>query len=294
MRAPARHGLLAVAIALAIGPGAATANESDDSLDRTPWLGISYSPASGTVGLLVTNVFDESAAIAAGLRTGDEIIEVDGVPTPAGSDLSGLIQPRQIGETVTVRVFRENRVVTLHPELTRRLSEAELIHVQLVGKVAPAFNLIRPEEPEGDVIDDSILRGKVGVMLWFHTGCNSCPALANKIAPWVDAHRGAVGVVGLGGRSDLPVEQMITAMQAIVKATPILMPVGLDPDAFLRYGVLDWQAYNDKAVVVVVDRTGVVQMAAAIRGDADDSALDDVYAAAERALKPTRKARRAK
>jgi membrane-associated protease RseP (regulator of RpoE activity) len=292
MRAPARHGLLAVAIALAIGPGAATANESDETLDRTPWLGISYSPVNGTVGLLVTNVFDESAAIAAGLRTGDEIIEVDGVPTAPGADLSGLIQPRQIGEKVTVRVYRENRVVTLHPELTRRLSEAELIHVQLVGKLAPAFNLIRPEDPEGPVIDDSILRGKVGVLVWFHTGCNSCPALANKIAPWVDAHRGSVGVVGLGGRTDIGAEQMITAMQAIVKATPLLLPVGLDPDAWLRYGVLDWQAYGEKAVVVVVDKSGTVQMAAAIRGDADDTALDDVFAAAERALKPARKARR--
>lgn len=292
MRAPAYLGL--AAIALAVGPGAARANDPGDGgeVEKRPWLGISYTSSGGVVGLLVTNVFEESPAIAAGLRAGDEIIEVDGMSTTDFVDLSELIRPRQIGDVITLRIWRGNQVLTLRPELTRRLTEAELIHVQLAGRLAPAFNLIRPEDPEGAVLDDSILRDRVGILVWFHTSCASCSTLANKIAPWIDAHRDTVGVVGLGTRPDSTIEQGIVVMQAIVKQSPILLPVGLDNEAWSRYGLFD-QSHTEKAVVAVVDRNGVIQMATPIRGDADDTALDDVFAAAERALKP-RKSRRAK
>jgi membrane-associated protease RseP (regulator of RpoE activity) len=286
MRVPA----LICSIAIAIAPGVAVANDSDE-VETRPWLGIAYTANGAVAGLLVTNVFEESAAMAAGLRTGDEIVEVDGISTADSKDLTGLIQPRQIGDVVTLRVWRDQNFLTLRPELTRRLTEAELLHVELVGKLAPAFSLIRPDDPEGDVIDDSILRGKVGIVVWAHLGCGGCPGLANKIAPWVDRHRGSVGVVGFGTRVDSPIEQQIASAQAVAKASPILLPVGLDSEAWTNYSPLDYPSLSEKAVVVVVDRAGVVQMATAIATTADDSALDDVFAAAERALKP-RKSRR--
>jgi hypothetical protein len=258
MRVPA----LICSIAIAIAPGVAVANDSDE-VETRPWLGIAYTANGAVAGLLVTNVFEESAAMAAGLRTGDEIVEVDGISTADSKDLTGLIQPRQIGDVVTLRVWRDQNFLTLRPELTRRLTEAELLHVELVGKLAPAFSLIRPDDPEGDVIDDSILRGKVGIVVWAHLGCGGCPGLANKIA----------------------------SAQAVAKASPILLPVGLDSEAWTNYSPLDYPSLSEKAVVVVVDRAGVVQMATAIATTADDSALDDVFAAAERAHKP-RKSRR--
>lgn len=300
MRRLAWTGIAALAIAL--GPRAARAGDDDGPDPRTgagtsysppvdpPWLGIAYSMTTGTVGLLVTNVFEDSPAIAAGLRVGDEIIEVDGMETPPYmGDLSAVIAGHSVGDQMVVRVLRDGRGVTLRPVLANRVSEAELLHMQLVGRPPPSFALVQPDDPEGDPIDDSIFAGRVGILAWFHTSCVGCAALVNKIQPWVDTHRGAVGVVGLGGLEGQTQDQAVTTAKAVVGASPILLPVGIDIDAYLHYGFVS--NTGDKAIFVVVDRSGIIQMATVIPADADDSALDDVFAAAERALKQ-RKPRR--
>lgn len=290
------------ALALALAPTAARAGEEGGSdapadSDRPyvpdpdpPWLGVAYTPYNGTVGLLVTNVFEDSAAIASGLRIGDEIIEVDGVQTPPTiGDLSGIIGSHSVGDKLMVRVYRDNHVLTLHPVLARKVSEAELLHLQLVGRALPAFTLVKPDDPDGEWIDDSVLAGKVGIVAWFHTSCTGCATQANKLAPWIASHRGSVGVVGMGGPEMLTPDQLLIAAKSVIDSTPLDLPVGVDEDAWLHYAFGD--SGRDSLIVVVVDRTGVVQMATAVPADADDSALDDVFAAAERALKQ-RKPRR--
>lgn len=278
-----RPAWLAV-IALAIAPGAAAADEAIDGEDPRPWLGISYDPRQhkGILGLPVTNVFEESGALASGLRAGDEIVEIDGDIVVPGSDLYPLISPRAIGDRLTMRVFRDDKIITLHPILTRRVSDSEMLHRQLVGKRAPAFSLVPAGDDTAPVIEDSVLVGKVGIVVWFHQSCRDCPQVINALAPWIEAHRrdGVVGVAGTGGEA--------VAISAILSSTPVLLPVGIDPDAWLHYGVLE--DFQNKVSICVVDRAGVVRMAAAV-GAVDDPALDDVIAAAERALKQ-RKPRR--
>ena len=59
-----RPACLAV-VALAFGSGVAAGDEAIDAEEPRPWLGISYQ--DGTFGLLITHVFEESAAMACGL-----------------------------------------------------------------------------------------------------------------------------------------------------------------------------------------------------------------------------------
>jgi hypothetical protein len=277
-----RPAWLAV-IALAIAPGAVVADEVIDGEDPRPWLGISYDgrPSKGIVGLPVTNVFEESGALASGLRAGDEIVEIDGDVVMPGSDLYPIISPRAIGDRLTMRVYRDDKIITLHPVLTRRVSDSEMLHRQLVGKRAPAFSLARVGDDAAPAIEDSVLVGKVGIVVWFHQSCRDCPQVINALAPWIEAHRrdGVVGVAGANGEE--------VAISAILQSTPVLLPVGIDQDAWLHYGLLE--DFQNKVSICVVDRAGVVRMAAAV-GAVEDPALDDVIAAAESALK--RKSRR--
>jgi hypothetical protein len=270
-------------LGLAVLAALALAGPAHADVER-PWLGISFRPR-GVVGVLVTNVFEESGAMASGLRPGDEIIEVGDAPTPTGTqDLWPYISPHAIGDRVPLRVYRDGQVLTLHPVLSRRLSENELLHSQLVGRRAPAFNLVRSPDPQVPTIDASILAGKVGVVVWFSLSCLECTAVANEIASWAD-RQPADKVVALAGTGSLNMnpDALLLAFQTVMASAPVLLPVGLDQDAWLSYGIVDGAASDRMVSVAVVDQRGFVRMAAAL--EASDPALDDVYAAAEGLIK---------
>ncbi|MDQ3690771.1 MAG: trypsin-like peptidase domain-containing protein [Chloroflexota bacterium] len=95
-----------------------------DELTR-PWIGVYYvsvDPALATAedlpvddGALIGTadgsgeaVFPGSPAEEAGLRSGDIIVAVDGEQVSADSDLATLILPHAPGDTITLRVLRDN------------------------------------------------------------------------------------------------------------------------------------------------------------------------------------------
>jgi hypothetical protein len=275
-----RLGLTALAALALASPAVAEVQDK-------PWLGIRY--AQGAVGARVTSVFEESGALASGLRAGDEIFEVDGQPIDLRIGLAPHIEPRSIGEKVFLRIYRDGQVLTLGAVLSRRLSDSELLHTQLVGKRARAFSLLPPvqtdQEAESAVrLDDSVLRGKVGVLAWFHLGCAECPALVNKVDAWVDAHddESIVALAGVGGPPGNDDPAIAKALFLTNTRSPILVPVGVDQGAYEDYAGLERP--NETLALVVVDQRGYVRMAAAIDAR-DDGGLDDVYAAAEGLMK---------
>ncbi len=98
-----------------------------------PWIGVYYTPISPALAeaenlpvdygaLLATDtggqsaVFPGSPAEEAGLRDGDIIVAIDGQQVTAESDLAMLILPHSPGDTVTLRVLRDNS--TTEVELT--------------------------------------------------------------------------------------------------------------------------------------------------------------------------------
>ena len=98
-----------------------------------PWIGVYYTAISPAVAeaedlpvdygaLLATDggnasaIFPGSPAEAAGLRDGDIIVAIDGEQVTAERDLAMLILPHAPGDTVTLRVLRDNS--TTEVELT--------------------------------------------------------------------------------------------------------------------------------------------------------------------------------
>jgi len=95
-----------------------------DELTR-PWIGVYYVPVDPALaaeqdlpveyGALIGTadgsgqaVFPGSPAEGAGLRSGDIIVAVDGEQVSADSDLATLILPHASGDTITLRVLRDN------------------------------------------------------------------------------------------------------------------------------------------------------------------------------------------
>jgi serine protease Do len=96
-----------------------------------PWIGVYYSPISPALaeaqnlpvdyGALVGRsdgpaIIEGSPAEAAGLRDGDIIVGLDGEALTEESDLATLILPYEPGDTVTLRVLRDNTATEI--ELT--------------------------------------------------------------------------------------------------------------------------------------------------------------------------------
>ena len=90
-----------------------------------PWIGVYYQPIDPALaeaqdlpveyGALIGTadgsgqaVFPGSPAEAAGLQAGDIIVAIDGEQLAADSDLSTLILPHAVGDTITLRVLRDN------------------------------------------------------------------------------------------------------------------------------------------------------------------------------------------
>jgi serine protease Do len=93
---------------------------------RRPWIGVWYMSISPALAeerslpvdygaLIATGSGDNpiiagSPAETAGLRAGDVIVAVDGVTLSADTDLSMLLLPHAPGDTITLRVLRDNSV----------------------------------------------------------------------------------------------------------------------------------------------------------------------------------------
>ena len=84
-------------------------------------LGVSVTDAMSTDGLLsgagINSVSDGSAAEEAGLRAGDIVTSVDGVPISGSEALVATIRGYRPGDTVTLSVVREGEEITLDATL---------------------------------------------------------------------------------------------------------------------------------------------------------------------------------
>ncbi len=81
--------------------------------DITPDLREAFDLDNGQLGVLVTNVVENSPAEDAGLKSGDVILAVDGQKTKSTGQLRSLIGMKPIGDNVDLSVLREDRTITL-------------------------------------------------------------------------------------------------------------------------------------------------------------------------------------
>jgi Do/DeqQ family serine protease len=77
--------------------------------DITPDLREAFNLEKGQFGVLVTNVFDDTPAAEAGLKTGDIIVEVDGRETRSAAQLRSRIGIKKIGDEVLLTFLRDGK-----------------------------------------------------------------------------------------------------------------------------------------------------------------------------------------
>lgn len=64
-------------------------------------------------GALVQHVEPDSNAASAGIRRGDVLVEVAGTPVETVSDVPRILRGTQVGERISIKVFREGRILSI-------------------------------------------------------------------------------------------------------------------------------------------------------------------------------------
>lgn len=80
-------------------------------------------PADLSAGAVVTEVTPGTAAEAAGIRVGDTVLSINGVPVAEPADLGAQVRAFQAGDTVELEIDRNGTVETLIIELGARAEE---------------------------------------------------------------------------------------------------------------------------------------------------------------------------
>ncbi len=246
-----------------------------------PWLGL-LRPQQGVFGVEIVEVYEDSGAAAAGLLPGDEILFLDDLAVTSVSELVMVVQRHEVGDRLLVRALRGGSEIAAMVQLGARVDDREMLHRRMVGKPAPPAKLRRLDDDRR--IDPSALRGKVVVLAWFSTRCDTCASVISQLSSWSGAPR---DVVALAATSSDP-----ALVATYLSRSAINVPVAVaDDEELSRYGLLGARA-DSLVAFVVIDRHGIVRMAAAVgAGDSEEASatVEDVIAGARQLLRTSRR-----
>lgn len=281
--APARAQAAAPKQAPAQAPVRSPASQPAPPQADPPWLGL-LRPQQGVFGVQVVEVYEDSGAALAGLLPGDEILFLDDLPISSVNELVMVVQGHAVGDLVEVRLVRNNLELTAMVQLGARVDDREMLHRRLVGKPAPSVSLRRLDDDR--LFDPSSLRGKVVVLAWFSTRCDGCSDIISGLAEWASSSRRDTVVSAVTSAEPGPLATYLAR-----SAISVPVAVAADED-FQRYGLLGGRG-DALVAFVVIDRNGIVRMAAAV-GDGSDPAdatatVDDVIAGARQLLRGARR-----
>jgi len=88
----------------------------------TPELRDAFDLPRGQFGVLVTNVFKDTSAAEAGIRSGDIIVEADGKTTRSTAELRSRIGIKEVGDKVELKILRNGDSLQLTVEVGRAKS----------------------------------------------------------------------------------------------------------------------------------------------------------------------------
>jgi Do/DeqQ family serine protease len=88
----------------------------------TPELRDAFDLPRGQFGVLVTNVFKDTPAAEAGIRSGDIIVEADGKTTRSTAELRSRIGIKEVGDKVELKILRNGDSLQLTVEVGRAKS----------------------------------------------------------------------------------------------------------------------------------------------------------------------------
>jgi len=258
-----RRLLLVAALCLAGVPA-----QAEPPVDG-PWLGISYQ--SGRDGVLVLEVHEDTAASDAGLRRGDEIVELGGSVVFPNTDLPSMVSRYRVGERLMMSILRAGRRFEAVAVLGARPTDGELLHRRLVDKPAPDVDVVRAGGR--DAVDLAALRGRPAVLAFFSTRCEGCGNALNRLGELVGPSAPRTTVLAIAA-------EPADAFAVFLQRSPLTVPVALDEsgDTARRYTV---PTVEPRLFIAALDARGVIRYAAVIV-PGDDEALAELAVAVER------------
>jgi hypothetical protein len=246
--------------------------------DERPWLGINIS-REGYLGVLVTDVIEDTPAEACGLLPGDEILEIDGVRVVDGDELIATVSSHRVGDDVRVVYLRNGETAITIATLSARIDDRnEVFHRRLVGRAAPPIDATWSDgaaKTKRKRLDNDDLRGDVVLLLLWSTSCLDCGPLAGALADFAADHAEGVRAFALSDESD-------EALAASQQHAPLALPIAADLDCRRRF-FLATEPLGQPALLVI-DHRGVVRFAA-LDVTGEHGRLDDALLAASRALR---------
>jgi photosystem II stability/assembly factor-like uncharacterized protein len=114
--------------------------------ENAAFMGMSGEDAEA--GARLTRITDNGPAAAAGLKSGDIILSVDGQPILSYQDLTDALRERSAGDTIKVAASRQREPLEVEVALTKRQDQAEFpFRDRLGGQLADIHD---QQGPEGD------------------------------------------------------------------------------------------------------------------------------------------------
>jgi membrane-associated protease RseP (regulator of RpoE activity) len=263
------RALVGLAVVLAAAPVAAKSS-------NPAFLGVGMQDLGGARGAgpcVIDTVTPGGSASAAGLRAGDVFVAIDGTNIPSCDVLITIIQSREPGQQVKIDVRRNGGLISVKAEL---LSRAELLRRRFVSQILPAANLVRFDDRSATELD---ARGKTTVVGWFEPRCVGCASTFSSIDRWARKRGKSVRVFAA---TRTPLTDNLDELKPIANALDVPLLVA-DTETYQTFSISD----VDRVHFMVIDCRGIVSYVAPIAPDADDldAALDELYAAAEQAMR---------
>jgi membrane-associated protease RseP (regulator of RpoE activity) len=252
------------------------------------FLGVQMLDAGGHGPCVIESATHDGPAEAAGLRSGDQVLAINGVPIANCSALLDEITAHAPGDVVEVKVQRFSTARAVKAQLTTRDA---LLH-RMIGK--PMIETDFAGVEDGTVYDLSALHGRMAIVGLYHPLCVDCAALFDKFLTWSrdQARRGGSQPLVLAVSLGTP--DSTRDFRALQKSLDVPLAVGefargpeLGGSPFARDLLI---SDRDRLGVLVIDGRGIVQYLGPVAPNSDDTeaVLDEVFAAAEQASRHSR------
>ncbi|HEX3760794.1 MAG TPA: PDZ domain-containing protein [Kofleriaceae bacterium] len=251
------------------------------------FLGIQmYDPPGGRGPCTIEGATRDGPAEAAGLRSNDRVVAVDGKLIANCSALLDEITAHAPGDTVEIKVDRVGKALAVKAQLTTR--DALLHH--MIGKPMIPTDLVGIED--GETYDLSALHGQMAIVGLYNPACVDCVQLFGKFLDWARDRPRRDGPPPLV-LAVCPSAEPNHDLRALQKSLDVPLAVGefssggLGGSPFAHDMLI---SDRDRLGVVVIDGRGIVQYLGPVapNGDDTEAVLDEVFAAAELAWRRSR------
>ncbi len=157
------------------------------------WLGIQFRPLHGAMGLpkgavLVRLVGVGSPAEKAGLRVGDTVVDVAGLPLQEPYEIRERVMLADADQPLPMAVLREGKSLTLSLQLQRMTTEPQLKHPPVLGQSIRSWMTVHtfPRDMRKPYARETLpsLTNDTTLFFFWATWCGPCKHPLPKIRQW--------------------------------------------------------------------------------------------------------------